>query len=99
MGEEKAIEAGENILDTMRFDNLEQQRRITNALKRCRKTKAKGKDLTLEQRMILLEIRARQIELLSDKVRSFRNDLILIYVSLLFCFISIFLIITMLKAK
>lgn len=96
---EKAIKAGKDILDGMRFDNLDEQREVINALKRYRKTKAKGKDLTLEQRIILLEIRARAIEPLTDRVRSFRKELILIYLMLLGAFINIMLITMQLRAN
>ena len=96
---DKAIKAGENILDGMRFDNLEQQRRIVNALKRYRKTKAKGKDLTLEQRLILLEIRARQIEPLCEKLKDIRKELFLICFMLLGAFINILIIILKLSGK
>lgn len=93
---DKAIKAGENILDGMRFDNLEQQRRIVNGLKRYRKTKVNGKDLTLEQRLILLEIRARGCELTPER---FRKEIISIYVLLLFCLLSIMFILIILWVK
>lgn len=95
-GTDKAIKAGENILDGMRFDNLDQQRRIVNALKRYRKTKAKDKDLTLEQRIILLEIRARGFEATPER---FRKEITSIYVLLLFCLLSIMFILIILWAK
>lgn len=96
---EKAIKAGEDILDGMRFDNLDEQREVINALKRYRKGKVKGKDLTLEQRLILLEIRARVIEPMSNKVSTLRKELILIYFMLLGAFINIMLITLKLNGK
>ena len=89
---EKAVKDAKGIIDGIRFDNLDQQKHIISQVKKYRKEKVGKKDLTQDERLILLEIQVRMLNAIPTMYKKLKRAIYIVYVLIVMIVIDILIL-------